>query len=79
MSKPNHWSIEDATAAARKGWALHDVYDLTKRTVGRQILPLAFEPPLNNATAALRMVVGLSLNGDSLARKATQLLTKGKV
>lgn len=68
------WSTEDSANAASQGWSLVDVYDLAKKTLSYQILPL--QPA--NAPQALRFVIARAQAGDAIARKALSFITQGK-
>jgi hypothetical protein len=68
------WSTEDSANAASQGWSLVDVYDLAKKTLSYQILPL--QPA--NAPQTLRFVIARAQAGDTIARKALSFITQGK-
>ncbi len=68
------WSTEDSANAASQGWSLVDVYDLAKKTLSYQILPL--QPA--DATRATKFVIARAQAGDALARKALTFITQGK-
>jgi hypothetical protein len=76
MSKKDSWSTEDAAEAERWGWALCDVYDLSKKRLTRQLLPAKFGDKAS-AAAASKFVVARAQAGDALARKAVNLVMQG--
>ena len=77
MTSPEQWSAEDAATARLWGWALCDVYDLTKKSLSRQLLPAQFTETKNAASTTFKFVSARAQAGDALAKKALKFVMQG--
>lgn len=76
MSTLDQLFDHEIETAAAQGWVLCDVYDINRRKVRRQILPLVFAAPHNNSEKATRWVIQRAQGGDTLALRAIRILMK---
>lgn len=77
MSKYDLLTPLEESSARSQGWMLCEVFDLGKKRLNRQVLPVSFCKATPHCAAMTARVVALARAGDRASLRALQLITQG--